>query len=195
MPELRFVISLVCFSSACSLVAGGHPGLKSTAEEIRLIKAPPSQVSSKVEALAPKAIEWYESVEKQLLPLGRSLTKKEFQIAKKLGVEKPEEIRIVVLTEFPMPSDPELLLEAKRLGLDSDQVIGRTNGNVILLKPSSSSDISVVAHELVHVRQIRKLGIRGFVRRYVLELETVGYRRAPLELEAYSTQRRLYPGT
>ena len=189
------MIPLVCVASACSLVAGDRTGLKSTAEELRLINTPPSQVSSKVEALAPKAVEWYEAVEKQLLPLGRPLTKNEFQIAKRLRVEKPEEIRIVVLAEFPMPSDPELLREAKRLGLDNDQVIGRTNGNVILLKPSSSSDISVVAHELVHVRKIRKLGIRGFVRRYVLELETVGYQRAPLELEAYSTQRRLYPGT
>jgi len=189
------MLFLVYFASAFSSAAGRQPGLKSTAEELRLIKTPPSQVSSKVDALAPKAIEWYEAVEKQLLPLGRSLTKKELQIAKRLGIERPEEIRIVVMVEFPMPSDPELLQEAKRLGLDSDQVIGRTNGNVILLKPSSSSDMSVVAHELVHVRQIRKLGIRGFVRRYVLELETVGYRRAPLELEAYSTQRRLYPGT
>ncbi|MFN7957380.1 MAG: hypothetical protein U0P46_03500 [Holophagaceae bacterium] len=169
--------------------------MKPTVDELRLIESPTSQVSSIVEALAPKAIEWYESLEKQLLPLGRPLTKKELLIAKRLDVERPEEIRIVVLAEFPMPSDPALLQEAKRLGLDSDQVIGRTNGNVILLKPSASSDESVVAHELVHVRQIRKLGIKAFIRRYVLELEAVGYRRAPLELEAYSTQRKLYPGT
>jgi hypothetical protein len=177
------------------LVAGNQSGLKPTVEELRLIENPPGSVSFKVDALTPKAIEWYEAVEKQLLPLGRSLTKEELQIAKRLGVDSPEEIRIVILSEFPMPSDPELLQEAKRLGFDSDHVIGRTNGNVILLKPSASSDMSVVTHELVHVRQIRKLGIRGFVRRYILELETVGYRRSPLELEAYSTERRLYPST
>ena len=192
---MRLIHSIFCLASACSFAGEGSSGLKPTVDELRLIESPTSQVSSKVEALAPRAIEWYQSVEQQLLPLGRSLTKKELQIAESLGVGRPEEIRIVVLAEFPMPSDPDLLQEAKRLGFDSDHLIGRTNGNVILLKPSASSDESVVAHELVHVRQIRRLGIKAFIRRYILELEAVGYRRAPLELEAYSTQRKLYPGT
>jgi len=141
-----------------------------------------------VDAMLPRVIDWYETVEAQFLPLGRPLSSRELVIAESLDVGEPGKIRVVILDQFPMPTDPELFREAKRLGFDNGNVVGRTNGNVIFLKPEASTDETVLAHECVHVGQIRRLGVRAFLREYVLELETVGYRRAPLELEAWSRQ-------
>jgi hypothetical protein len=88
VSELRFINSIAFLVSVCLMASGRQSDLKPTVKELQLIEAPPGPLSSKVDALAPKAIEWYESVEKQLLPLGRSLTKKELQIAKRLGIER-----------------------------------------------------------------------------------------------------------
>jgi hypothetical protein len=118
----------------------------------------------------------------------RSLSEQEIVIAHKLGVTSPENVRIVVLEEFPLPRDTELLSEAKRFGFGSNNERGRTNGYVIMLKSEVAQDATVITHELVHVAQIERLGCEAFVKRYLLELQVLGYTRSPLELEAYEKQ-------
>jgi hypothetical protein len=68
-----------------------------------------------------------------------------------------------------------------------------TLGRVVVVRRGSASDARLLAHELVHVRQWRDLGVFGFVVRYVgayarWRLRGYGhwaaYRRIPLEIEA-----------
>ena len=68
-----------------------------------------------------------------------------------------------------------------------------TLGRFILIRPESVDSARLLAHELVHVRQWRVLGVPRFLRRYVGTYvrwrarrypHLAAYRRIPLEIEA-----------
>ncbi|MDR2208900.1 MAG: DUF4157 domain-containing protein [Azoarcus sp.] len=159
-----------------------------TDQELLALDNPPPAVLEKVEYFFPGAISWYEQVEAELLPKGRPLSQRETEFAIRVGVKDPSRVRIVVLNDFPIPSDPELRKEAERIGLGSKSEGGRTNGYVILLKPWTAESNAVISHELVHVAQQDRLGRESYLRRYLIEMEMMGYSRSPLELEAYEKQ-------
>ena len=78
-----------------------------------------------------------------------------------------------------------------------------TLGSLIIVRRSSAWNQRLLAHERVHVRQWRALGVAGFARRYLaayLRWRAVGYthmgayRRIPLEIEAYWETRDVPPG-
>ncbi len=152
---------------------------------------PPAHINLKIDRLFPYALSWYESVEAELLPEGRPLSIQETEIARKVGVKYPSKIRVAILDNFPLPTNPELLVMAERYGLGSRFEGGRTIGYVIMLKPWAAEDKMVLAHELVHVGQQDRMGRGAFLRRYFIEMEMLGYARAPLELEAYAKQAQL----
>ena len=177
-----------------------------SSKELHALDRPPIDVAAKVEKLLPQALEWYENVEGQLspmgsrrgaqardglvapLPQGRPLSETEVAIARKLEVLYPERVRVVVLARFPMPESRELRVQAKRYGMGSYFEGGRTFGYAIMLKPRYADNPTVISHELVHVNQHDRLGRTAFVRRYLVEMEMMGYARSPLELEAYQKQ-------
>ena len=169
-----------------ALLAGcaGQPD----AVEMPSLDQPPAAVRIKLEHFYPRVRAWYDAVEARHLPLGRPLMAREMDDARRLGVLRLQDVRVVVLHAFPMPADVELRAEAERHGLGSRTEAGRTMGHVILLKAWASGEPTVLRHELVHVAQMDRLGREGFLRRYLLELEMLGYARSPLELEAYARQ-------
>lgn len=172
-----------CFTlTSCMLV----PRLSE--EELKMLDNPPATARIKFSKLFPRALDWFNKTEAQLLPQGRPLSATELETASKLKVVHPELVRIVALKEFPMPDDPELRIEAIRYGLGSYFEGGRTMGYAIMLKPQYADDPIVIAHELVHVSQHDRLGRDTFLQRYLLEMEIVRYARSPLELEAYEKQ-------
>ncbi|MEY2568024.1 MAG: hypothetical protein QOE35_2553, partial [Actinomycetota bacterium] len=68
-----------------------------------------------------------------------------------------------------------------------------TIGSVVVVRRRAAGDERLLRHEMVHVRQWRRLGHLGFLRRYVgayLRWRVKGYphwgayRRIPLEVEA-----------
>lgn len=72
-------------------------------------------------------------------------------------------------------------------------------GRLISIRRSAAESPMLLRHELVHVRQWRRLGFVGFLRRYigaylVHRLHGYGhwaaYRRIPLEVEAVWVARR-----
>jgi hypothetical protein len=77
----------------------------------------------------------------------------------------------------------EELRVAEKLGvLEPERV------RVLVLKPWVVAHKEVLNHELVHVAQMDRMGQEAFLRRYLIELEMMGYARSPLKLEAYSKQ-------
>lgn len=179
----RLPAFILCFAlTSCMLVP------KLSEEELNSLDNPPPAAKAKYDKLFSRALDWYNQTETQLLPQGRPLSATEMELARKLGVTRPERVRIVVLDEFPMPADPELRAEASGYGLGSSFEGGRTMGYAIMLKPRYADDPVVVSHELVHVSQHDRMGREAFLLRYLLEMEIVGYARSPLELEAYDRQ-------
>jgi hypothetical protein len=161
---------------------------KPTAQELQALDMPPADIKAKIDHFFPRVLAWYEAVEAELLQQGRSLSPQEIEVARKVGVQYPTKVRVAVLEAFPMPTDPELLIEAERYGLGSRFEGGRTNGYVIMLKPWVAEDKTVLSHELVHVGQHDRMGRAAFLRRYLIEMEVLGYARSPLELDAYAKQ-------
>jgi hypothetical protein len=162
---------------------------KPSTEELAALDHPPRNIEEKIDRVFPSAIDWFNKTEAELHRLGRALTEIEQARARELGVKHPEDVRIVVLKKFPMPSDPELKNQAERYGLGSFFEAGRTMGHVIMLKPGVAENRPVLVHELVHVSQFDHMGRDVYLRRYIVEMEMLGYARAPMELEAYAKQR------
>jgi len=76
---------------------------------------------------------------------------------------------------------------------------GMTLGRFVLVREGHEESRYLLAHELVHVRQYRELGVPGFLARYLgrylaLRLDGWGhqaaYRRLPAEIEADWEARR-----
>jgi hypothetical protein len=68
-----------------------------------------------------------------------------------------------------------------------------TLGSLVIVRRRAAGSRGLLAHEFVHVRQWRELGVFGFLRRYLaayLRWRLAGYphfgayRRIPLEIEA-----------
>jgi hypothetical protein len=168
--------------SSCAVVSGP------TVHELQRLETPPADISARIDRLLPSVVAWYDTVEAELLSQGRPLVAQEIQTARRVGVKDPGKVRVVVLETFPMPANGDLLAAAKRYGLGSPSEGGRSNGHLIMLKPWVKEDATVLAHELVHVGQHDRMGRLSFLRRYLVEMEVLGYARSPLELDAYARQ-------
>jgi len=183
--RISFLLAIVVLAiSGCMIVP------RPTEQELQALDNPPPAVQAKLERFLPHVISWYNQVETELLPKGRPLSQSEIDFAVSVGVKEPNQVRVVVLENFPMPSDQELRTEAERFGLGSAAEGGRTTGSVIMLKPRVAKNNSVISHELVHIGQQDKMGRNAFLRRYLIEMEMMGYARSPLELDAYARQSR-----
>jgi hypothetical protein len=103
---------------ACvSMLAGGCMLVpRPTPQELAALDAPPAELGSWIDGLLPRALGWYDTAEAGLLPRGRPLSDAEAAIARRLGVADPARVRVVVLDEFPLPDDPQLLALARRHG-------------------------------------------------------------------------------
>jgi hypothetical protein len=179
--KVRFV--LLCVPIAVGL-GGCAANLTPTSEELRAIEQPSAADVAWLDAVAPKATKWFLAQEASLVKRGRPLTAEETELARRMGVRRPEMVRVLVLAGFPLPDDPELSGQVKALGFGSDDAGGFSMGYAVLVKPRFQSERWLLAHELVHVSQRERLGSETFIRRYLLELRTVGYSRSPLEMEA-----------
>jgi len=180
------------FAIFCALLAvmgGCASNLTPSAEELKAMEQPSAADAAWLNSVAPKAIKWFLAQETRLLKQGRPLAADEMELARRMGVQHPEKVRVLVLAQFPLPDDPELAAQVKPLGLNSDDAGGFGMGYAVLVKPQFEGRRWLLAHELVHVSQRERIGTDAFIRRYLLELKTVGYSRSPLEMEANRTMR------
>ncbi|MDX9973431.1 MAG: hypothetical protein RBU21_10640 [FCB group bacterium] len=164
-----------------------------TVDELAALDHPSAEDAAWLDSVAPRAQAWYTEQEALLLQQGRQLSPEEMEIARRVGVQTPEKVRVVVLKEFPFPGDPALAKELKSLGFGSPQVGGFTMGYAILEKPKFKKERWLLAHELGHVGQRERMGTEAFVRRYLLEMRKVGYVRSPLEVEANAKMQETMP--
>jgi hypothetical protein len=134
----------------------------------------------------PKAVQWVTEMEKAILKHGQPLLPENRRDAQAIGVQRIDDVRIIVLQAVPVPNDPGLGQLASQTGLITERTGGMTFGHGIALK-NGSSDRQLIAHELVHVMQYERIGgIEPFLKEYVKEVAfPPGYPNGPLEREAY----------
>jgi hypothetical protein len=181
-PTLKlsaFILTIPSILSACSTTAITK---KPTSKELYLVSHPPQRTLNRVNSLLPHAMKWYDDVSKSLYNKGRALTQAEKKQAKQLGVKNPNSIRVVVLDQFPEPNKNTTINHFEG---------ARAMGNIIMIKPKHKNDSLILCHELVHVAQKDRLGLKQFLKQYAIEHEVLGYSKSLLENEAYALQQTI----
>lgn len=104
------------------------------------------------------------------------------------GFYSPDFLRnayFVAVDDIPKPDFPDL----RQIGMGDfiDMPLdGITYKNTYFLRKQLEQNLRLHFHELVHVVQWNLLGAKNFIKRYILEIQQNGYKKAPLEKMAYS---------
>ncbi len=139
--------------------------------------------------LLPKAIAWAERESQRIAHSGRALTEREQELAREVGVAKPEQIRIALVDALPLPDDPELRAAALQTGLLGRDTAGLTLGHSIFVC-NGHETTRLLAHEFRHVYQYEQAGsIAGFLPGYLQQVVEVGYTNTTFEKDAWDHER------
>ncbi len=139
--------------------------------------------------LLPVAIPWVESQQADALATGRPLTATELALANAVGVRDTGRVRIKLVNQLPQPPHPELRAAADQTGLLGPGMEGVTFGYAVFVRNGCVTN-RLVSHELRHVYQYETAGsIAAFLPEYLRQIVTVGYSRAPFELDAQRHER------
>jgi hypothetical protein len=134
--------------------------------------------------LLPKAIAWAEAQARRVSETGEALSETGTLTARKVGVQHPELIRILLVEALPLPDEPVLREAAVGTGLIGPHMAGLTLGHSILIV-KGTLDLRLLSHECRHVHQYEQHGsISAFLPVYLQQIATVGYANAPLEQDA-----------
>jgi hypothetical protein len=130
------------------------------------------------------AIVWAERQASFVQANGNPLDTAGIVIARRVGVERPELIRVLPVDEMPLPDTHKLRQAAISLGLLGQGTIGLTLGYSIFVGPDALTE-SLLAHECRHVYQFEQAGsLAAFITTYLEQIAMHGYRNAPMELDA-----------
>ena len=135
---------------------------------------------------------WTIKKEKKGRLEGRKLTALEQSFIKKLRIEHPEKVRILLVDQILHP----LSIVFRWLSYFTNKVastpIGITLGYAIFTDRNYKNNLNLILHELVHVRQYESHGghIR-FLQEYIYQCLKFGYKNCPLEKEAENISNAL----
>jgi len=134
--------------------------------------------------LVPKAIAWAEAQYASIAQLGQPLDEHQVSLASRVGVVRPDLIRLVGVPRLPLPEDAELRGAAIETGLLSPRMIGMTFSYGVYICHGHATD-RLLSHEFRHVQQYEQAGsIAVFLPVYLDQIVTVGYWNAPFEIDA-----------
>ncbi len=142
-----------------------------------------------VPLLLPRAVQWVEEQERDILTSGRVLRPDEIVTARAVGVSQSEKIRIKSVSAIPAPQDSLLAEAAVQAGLRWASMAGMTLFYGIFIREGTYSR-ELLAHECRHVHQYEQRGsITNFLQEYLSQALAWGYEDSPLEKEAREIAR------
>ena len=137
------------------------------------------------ETLLPLACAWAAEQERVILQSGVALTEAQIADARRVGVTRPERVRLLRIPDIPTPRHPALAAAAEATSLISPFTLGLTLRYGIFIRDDHWGQRRLVVHELAHTMQYERLGsIELFLQQYLHECITIGYAEAPMEQEA-----------
>lgn len=149
-----------------------------------------SDLRAALTGLIPKAIEWAEAQCAFIAQTGDPLNGAMLAVARSVGVQHPELIRVAEVPSLPPPEDLELKQAAFIAGLFGAGMGGMTFGYGIFVC-HSHANVQLLSHEFRHVQQYEQAGsIATFLPAYLQQVVTVGYNNAPLEVDARAHEIR-----
>jgi hypothetical protein len=136
---------------------------------------------------------WVRRRQSFILCHGLPLSVEQQLLARAVGVESPQRVRVMTAHVIPLPVPRWLCGAAQRAGWLSSRIAGMTLDYGIVLRTDcwgdACHDRCLLAHELAHVAQYERLGgVRGFLRQYLRECVWPGYPRGALEVEARAAE-------
>lgn len=141
----------------------------------------PAEFGKIVELMTVWATQW----EKHILEHGSPLNQTQTEDARFVGVEKPEDVRVLIVPSIPMPHYKLLFSTFIETKIFDAESAGLSLGHGILLKLDAFPRDFWLAHELVHVSQFEKTGgIFPAYEKYLAQCLTDGYRESEMEREA-----------
>ena len=137
------------------------------------------------ESILPLACEWARIQEKIILEKGRPLLPGLIDDAKRVGVDHPDHVRTLLVSQIPVPEEPKLRAACEQTQLITRLTAGLTLQYGIFIRADCADDRRLYVHELAHVAQYERLGgVEPFLWKYLHEVTTIGYPQAPMEQEA-----------
>jgi hypothetical protein len=135
--------------------------------------------------LFPKAVLWVTQMEQTCMEKGNPLPSQNRRDGERMGIREIAAVRVMILPEMPLPSDPELRQLCRQSNLIMPDTGGMTFGYGMVLKHGCFSRL-LIAHELGHVLQYERFGgIEKFLAAYIPEvIFHPYYPNGPLEREA-----------
>ena len=132
----------------------------------------------------PLVITWAEAQVAEATSKGTPLDEDGLALARRMGVEHPEFVRVWMRDELPTPEHPVLVKINEVVRLISPRMAGLTLGHSIIIRNGCASPM-LLAHELRHVHQYEQEGsIAAFLGTYLHQVLAVGYNDAPFEKDA-----------
>lgn len=132
----------------------------------------------------PQAIEWTSAQADHVAKNGAPLNEQGLNIARRVGVEEPEHIRIQYVDDFPLPCEQPLRDVAVHTGFIGPEIGGVTFNHSVLIRRGHGS-LRLLSHEFRHVSQYENYGsIAAFLQDYLHQIAEFGYWQAPLEEDA-----------
>jgi hypothetical protein len=142
-------------------------------------------LESQLPTLLPLSCKWAEEQAMLIQQTGRVLTAVERALAVRVGVRRPAEVRVAVVSRIPAPTHELLRSACEELGFLGPDTAGLTLDCGIYIKKAHEYERDLLAHELRHVAQYEEHGsIRAYLSVYIPELLRCGYANAPMELDA-----------
>jgi hypothetical protein len=135
--------------------------------------------------LLPYIARWIDAQERHILAEGIPLDERGLADARRIGVSRPERVRLLKVTPVPLPVGALIASLGKWVGAPGGRTAGLTARYGIFIRADVWGDRRLIAHELAHTAQYERLGgTRPFLRQYLMECLTTGYAAAELESEA-----------
>ncbi|MFB0612636.1 hypothetical protein [Aurantiacibacter poecillastricola] len=139
-------------------------------------------------------IDWAKTIEASGQDRGTPLSSTQLELAREIGIEHPEKVRLVFVDAVPFPTHDEVMREVgEDLGFIGPGITNNAQafGYTIWIRDGFALDRPGLAHELVHVAQIERSASFGdYVERYMQELSEHGHVDMPLEVEAYAANTK-----
>ena len=149
-----------------------------------------AQLRAALPLLLPGAIEWAEWQAAEAAANGVTLSDAEIGLARRVGVQRPELIRVAVVDSLPIPQHPVLQQAAILAGLLGPGMVGLTLGHSVFVLRGHDS-LRLRSHEFRHVHQYETMGsIDGFLREHLPQVIEVGYHDSPFEKDARAHEVR-----
>lgn len=128
---------------------------------------------------------WVESHERRIMRDGVPLSEECLTDAAKMGVVRPEKIRLLRVERIPALNGSFIRLLAWWFPAISTNTVGLTLGHGIYIRSPWWDDRCLIAHECVHVGQYERCGsAAAFLTAYFTQCIEDGYPDAAMEQEA-----------